>query len=187
MAPVWEANHVWLIFVLDRLLDRVPDRLRIDRLDAVGPAVPGRDRHHPARRRLRPARGHAAAASPARSTRYSRSPRSSPRSRSARRSARSPRRVPVGNAAGHLFSSWLVPPRSWWARWRLSARRLPGGRLPGGRRRETGEPRARAGFRVRALLAGLVAGALALPASWCCTRTPTRSTTALVTARGCRR
>ena len=34
MAPVWEANHVWLIFVLTVVWTAYPDRLRIDRVDA---------------------------------------------------------------------------------------------------------------------------------------------------------
>ncbi len=40
----------------DRHLDRLPERVRLDRLDALRAAVHRRDRHRPARRRLRAAR-----------------------------------------------------------------------------------------------------------------------------------
>ena len=53
---------MWLIFVLDRALDRVPDGIRLDRLHALGPAVPGRDRDRPPRRRLCAALGRPTAA-----------------------------------------------------------------------------------------------------------------------------
>ena len=57
MAPVWEANHVWLIFVLVVLWTCLPDGVRVDRLDAGDPALRRRGRDHPARRRVRPAPG----------------------------------------------------------------------------------------------------------------------------------
>ena len=41
MGPVWEANHVWLIFVLVVVLDGVPGRVRLGRLHALRPALPG--------------------------------------------------------------------------------------------------------------------------------------------------
>ena len=58
MAPVWEANHVWLIFVLTVTWTAYPTRVRLDRLDAVDPAVHRRHRDRPARRRLRAASRH---------------------------------------------------------------------------------------------------------------------------------
>ena len=92
MAPVWEANHVWLIFVLVVLWTAFPERVRLGHLDARRPAVPRRGRDHPARRRVRPARARRrTSARRARSARRSRCPRCSRRSSSARRSARSPR------------------------------------------------------------------------------------------------
>ena len=33
IGPVWEANHVWLIFMLRRAVDRVPRGLRVDHAD----------------------------------------------------------------------------------------------------------------------------------------------------------
>ena len=56
MSPVWEANHVWLIFVLVMRVDGVPGRVRLDLLDAVDPALPGRAGDHLPRRRVRAAR-----------------------------------------------------------------------------------------------------------------------------------
>ena len=39
MGPVWEANHVWLIFVLVVCWTALPGGVRVDRLDARDPAV----------------------------------------------------------------------------------------------------------------------------------------------------
>ena len=41
IGPVWEANHVWLIFVLVVLWTGVLDGVRVDLLDALHPAQPG--------------------------------------------------------------------------------------------------------------------------------------------------
>ena len=55
MGPVWEANHVWLIFVLVVVWTAYPTRVRRDLLDAVRAAVRGRARDHHPRRLLRAA------------------------------------------------------------------------------------------------------------------------------------
>ncbi len=52
MGPVWEANHVWLIFVLVVCWTAYPTRLRLDRLHALLPALHRGHRHHPARHDL---------------------------------------------------------------------------------------------------------------------------------------
>ena len=85
-----------------RALDRLLAGVRVDLLDAVHPAQPGRARHRAARRRASPSTrrrgGPGAGSSPSAS---SGSRRCSRRSSWARSSARSPRgRVPVGNATG---------------------------------------------------------------------------------------
>ena len=54
MGPVWEANHVWLIFVLVVVWTAYPTRVRRDLLDAVRAAVRGGARDHPARRAATP-------------------------------------------------------------------------------------------------------------------------------------
>ena len=67
IGPVWEANHVWLIFVLVVLWTGVRHRVRLDLLDAVHPAQPRRARHRAARVRVRvPAHGAAGAGAGAR-------------------------------------------------------------------------------------------------------------------------
>ena len=64
IGPVWEANHVWLIFVLTVTVDGVPAGVRGGLHHAGGAAVPGRGRDHPARHRVRAARGVARAGRP---------------------------------------------------------------------------------------------------------------------------
>ena len=53
LTPVWEANHVWLIFILVVLWTAFPDGLRGDHVDPLRADRPGRGRDRPARRRLR--------------------------------------------------------------------------------------------------------------------------------------
>ena len=66
IGPVWEANHVWLIFVLVVLWTGVLERVRSDLLDAVHPAQPRRARDRAARRGLRVPQDRAAARGQAR-------------------------------------------------------------------------------------------------------------------------
>ena len=67
IGPVWEANHVWLIFVLVVLWTGFSARVRVDLLDAVHPAQPRRARDRAARVRVRvPPDGAAAAGAGAR-------------------------------------------------------------------------------------------------------------------------
>ena len=49
MAPVWEANNVWLIFALVVLWTAFPPRIRGDHVDALRAAGPGRGRDRAAR------------------------------------------------------------------------------------------------------------------------------------------
>jgi hypothetical protein len=53
MGPVWEANHVWLIFVIVIIFSAFPRRVRAAEHRAVRAVPPGPARHHPARRRVR--------------------------------------------------------------------------------------------------------------------------------------
>ena len=55
MGPVWEANHVWLIFVLTVTWTAYPVFFGSVASTLVGGAVHRRARHHPARRQLRAA------------------------------------------------------------------------------------------------------------------------------------
>ena len=53
IGPVWEANHVWLIYVLVFLWTAFPDGLRADDDDAVRAVAARRARHRAARRGVR--------------------------------------------------------------------------------------------------------------------------------------
>ena len=113
MAPVWEANHVWLIFVLTVVWTAYPEAfgsiastLSVPLfIAAVGIILRG------AAYALR---------SGATSSREVRlidtasgvSSILTPFALGAAIGAIASRRVPVGNAAGDLFSSWLIPRRS---------------------------------------------------------------------------
>src|SRR5829696_1823786 len=52
MGPVWEANHVWLVFVLV-ICWTLPRSLRLHLLDADGAALRRRPRHRPPRHGVR--------------------------------------------------------------------------------------------------------------------------------------
>ncbi len=106
--------------------------------------------------------GRAARASGDASTSCSRCPRCSRRSRSARSSAAiASRRVPVGNAAGDLFSSWLNPTSMIVGALARRQLGLPRRRLPRRRRASASARRASAGRRCRGLRALRCAGAVA--------------------------
>ena len=53
IGPVWEANHVWLIFCFVLLWTGLLRGLRLDHPDPVRPADPGSVRHRAARVELR--------------------------------------------------------------------------------------------------------------------------------------
>ena len=104
MAPVWEANHVWLIFVLTVTWTAYPAAFGsiastlCVALFVAGLGIIVRGAAYALRSGHRGRRARSAASTPP-----PRSPRSSRRSRWARRSAGSPPgRVPFGNAAGDL-------------------------------------------------------------------------------------
>jgi cytochrome d ubiquinol oxidase subunit II len=163
MAPVWEANHVWLIFVLTVVWTAYPaafgsiaSTLSVPLLiAAIGIIFRG------ATYALR------AGTSAPRELRvidtvFSLSSIITPFALGAAVGGIASRRVPVGNAAGHLFSSWLNPTSilvgvlavataAYLAAVFLSADAV---RLD--------QPDLVRQFRARALGAGLVAGAIAL-------------------------
>ncbi len=111
IGPVWEANHVWLIFVLVVLWTGFSSAFEADLLDAVHPAEPRR------------ARGSCCGAPGSRSS----TPRAAPADRRLLRAlfglaslltpffmgtvvgAVAGGRVPVGNATGDAVTSWLNP------------------------------------------------------------------------------
>jgi cytochrome bd ubiquinol oxidase subunit II len=163
MAPVWEANHVWLIFVLTVVWTAYPvafgsiaSTLSVPLLiAAIGIIFRG------ATYALR-----AGASAPRElrviDTAFSLSSILTPFALGAAVGGIASRRVPVGNAAGHLFSSWLNPTSilvgvlavataAYLAAVYLSADAVRLGQADLARQ-----------FRARALGSGLVAGAIAI-------------------------
>ena len=163
MAPVWEANHVWLIFVLTvfwtaypKAFGSIASTLEAPLfIAAVGIIMRG------AAYALRSGASNRRELS-AIDTLFSISSILTPFALGTAVGGIASRRVPVGNATGHLFSSWLNPTSiligvvavaacAYLAAVYLAA--------DAARRRE---PELEAAFRVRALGAGVVTGALAL-------------------------
>jgi cytochrome bd ubiquinol oxidase subunit II len=163
MGPVWEANHLWLIFVLVIMWTAYPlafgsigSTLCVPLfVAAVGIILRG------AAYALR-----AGASTPQEmgriDTLFSLSSILTPFALGAAVGGIASRRVPVGNAAGDLFTSWLNPTSiligvlavavaSYLAAVYLSADAV-----------RIGEPDLARRFRARALVAGVVAGAVAL-------------------------
>jgi cytochrome d ubiquinol oxidase subunit II len=163
MAPVWEANHVWLIFVITVVWTAYPvvfasiaSTLSVPLfIAAIGIVLRGTayaTRSGSASSRERAAIDTVLAVSSI----------LAPFALGTMVGAIASRRVPVGNAAGDLFSSWLNPTSlligvlgvatsAYLAAVYLAADAV---RLD--------EPELAAAFRVRALASGLVAGAVAL-------------------------
>jgi len=168
MAPVWEANHVWLIFVLTVTWTAYPSAfgsiastLSIPLfIAAIGIILRG------AAYALR------AGTASARERRwvdavFAVSSILTPFALGTMVGAIAARRVPVGNAAGHLFSSWTGPTSILVGVLAIATSAyLAAVFLAADARRSSAGAAAdhelEAGFRTRALAAGLVAGAIAL-------------------------
>src|SRR5205807_1316754 len=163
MAPVWEANHVWLIFVLTVFWTAYPTAFGSIAstlaaplfIAAIGIIL----------------RGAAYALRSGASTRrelgvidtvFSISSILTPFALGAAVGAIASRRVPVGNAAGHFFSSWLNPTSILIGVDAVAASAYLAAVYLAADAARRGEPELEREFRVRALGAGIVAGALAL-------------------------
>jgi cytochrome d ubiquinol oxidase subunit II len=162
MAPVWEANHVWLIFVLTVTWTAYPtafgsiaSTLSIPLfIAAVGIILRG------ATYALRAGAGTAAEARRI-DTVFAVSSLATPFALGTCIGALAARRVPVGNAAGHLFSSWLNPTSIMIGVIAvLSSAYLASVYLAADAARHDDAELVRS-FRVRALIAGVLAGAAA--------------------------
>jgi cytochrome d ubiquinol oxidase subunit II len=162
MAPVWEANHVWLIFVLTVTWTAYPtafgsiaSTLSIPLfIAAVGIILRGA---------TYALRSGAATAAEARriDTGFAISSLLTPFALGTCIGALASRRVPVGNAAGSLFSSWLNPTSIVIGVIAvLSSTYLAAVYLAADAARHQDAELARS-FRVRALIAGALAGAAA--------------------------
>jgi cytochrome d ubiquinol oxidase subunit II len=163
MGPVWEANHVWLIFVLTvfwtaypAALGSIASTLAVPLfIAAIGIIMRG------AAYALR-----SGASGPRElsviDTVFSVSSILTPFALGAAVGAIAARRVPVGNAAGHLFSSWLNPTSILIGVDAVAASAYLAAVYLAADAARRGEPSLEEQFRIRALGAGLVAGALAL-------------------------
>ena len=110
MGPVWEANHVWLIFVLVVCWTAYPAAFGSIASTLAVPLFIAGDRHHPARHGVRPALGSDERARAARDRDPVRlSSILTPFALGAAIGGIASGRVPVGNAEGDLVTSWLNP------------------------------------------------------------------------------
>jgi cytochrome d ubiquinol oxidase subunit II len=163
MGPVWEANHVWLIFVLTVFWTAYPAALGSIAstlaaplfIAAIGIVMRG------AAYALR------SGASSRRElgvidTVFSISSILTPFALGTAVGAIASRRVPVGNAAGHFISSWLNPTSILIGVDAVAASAYLAAVYLAADAARRGEPELEHGFRIRALGAGIVAGALAL-------------------------
>jgi cytochrome d ubiquinol oxidase subunit II len=163
MAPVWEANHVWLIFVITVTWTAYPtafgaiaSTLSVPLfIAAVGIVMRG------ASYALR------AGASTARETRtidtvFALSSVLTPFALGTMIGAIAAQRVPVGNAAGHMFSSWTGPTSLLVGALAVASSAYLAAVFLAADADRAGDAQLIADFRARALAAGLVAGAIAL-------------------------
>jgi cytochrome d ubiquinol oxidase subunit II len=163
MAPVWEANHVWLIFVLTVMWTAYPkafgsiaSTLSLALLIAgIGIILRG------ATYALR------SGASGPREQRvigtvFGLSSVLAPFALGAAAGGIASGRVPVGNASGDLFSSWLNPTSILIGSLAVSTGAYLAAVFLTGDSVRAGEPELAEQFRIRALATGLVAGAIAI-------------------------
>jgi cytochrome d ubiquinol oxidase subunit II len=163
MAPVWEANHVWLIFVLTvfwtaypAALGSIASTLGVPLfIAAIGIIFRG------AAYALRSGTSSPRELS-AIDTIFSISSILTPFALGAAAGAIASDRVPVGNAAGHLFSSWLNATSILVGALAVSASAYLAAVYLAADAARLGDPELERGFRVRALGAGVLAGAIAL-------------------------
>jgi cytochrome d ubiquinol oxidase subunit II len=162
MAPVWEANHVWLIFVLTVFWTAYPaafgsiaSTLSVP-LFIAGIGIVFRGATYALRSGARPGREMRAI-----DTVFALSSLLTPFALGAAAGAIASRRVPVGNAAGHLFSSWLNPTSAMIGALAVATAAYMAAVFLAADAVRTGDADSERRFRARALLAGVVTGALA--------------------------
>jgi len=163
MGPVWEANHVWLVFVLTVMWTAYPtafgsiaSTLSVPLLlAAIGIVVRGAAyalrTGAQTRRELRAIDGASAISSIA-----------TPFALGAAVGGIASGRVPVGNAAGDLFSSWLNPTSVLIGCLAIATSAYLAAIYLAADAERLGEHELAQAFRARALAAGIVAGAIAL-------------------------
>ncbi len=163
MAPVWEANHVWLVFVLTVVWTAYPtafgsiaSTLSVPLfIAAVGIIFRGA---------AYALRSGTSTASEARlvDTVFALSSVLTPFALGAAVGGIASLRVPVGNAAGHLFSSWLNPTSVLIGALAVATGAYLAAVFLSADAVRLGEPELERQFRIRALIAGVLAGAIAL-------------------------
>jgi cytochrome d ubiquinol oxidase subunit II len=165
MGPVWEANHVWLIFVLVVLWTAYPvafasiaSTLAIPLfVAAIGIILRG------TAYALR-AGAYSTRELATIDTVFSISSILTPFALGAAAGAVAARRVPVGNAAGDLVSTWLNPTSLTIGALAVTAGAYLAAVFLAADAVRRGQPALETAYRLRALAAGIVAGALALAA-----------------------
>jgi cytochrome d ubiquinol oxidase subunit II len=163
MAPVWEANHVWLIFVLTVLWTAYPTAFEsiVSTLSvpffiaAIGIILRGAS--YALRSGARAGRETRAI-----DTVFALSSLLTPFALGAAAGGIASRRVPVGNAAGHLFSSWLNPTSVMIGLLAVATAAYMAAVFLAADAVRVGDEDCERQFRTRALIAGAVAGALAV-------------------------
>jgi cytochrome d ubiquinol oxidase subunit II len=164
MAPVWEANHVWLIFVLvvtwtayPTAFGSIASTLAVALLiAAVG--IIARGSAYALRSGAPPDRG----AEGATGFIFGASSLLTPFALGAALGGIASGRVPVGNAAGDLLASWLNPTSITIGILAVATSGYLAAVYLAGDATRAGERELAAAFRRRALIMGLVAGALAV-------------------------
>jgi cytochrome d ubiquinol oxidase subunit II len=163
MGPVWEANHVWLIFVLVVCWTAYPVAFASITSTLAVPlfiAVVGiilRGTSYALRGQLEGARGHRAVENT-----FALSSVLTPFALGAVAGAIASGRVPVGNAAGDLVTSWLNPTSAMIGALAVATSAYLAAVYLAADAHRLGERRLERDFRLRALWSGVVAGALAL-------------------------
>jgi cytochrome d ubiquinol oxidase subunit II len=163
MAPVWEANHVWLIFVLTVLWTAYPTAFEsiVSTLSvpfflaAIG--IVFRGATYALRSGARAGRETRAI-----DTVFALASLLTPFALGAAAGGIASRRVPVGNAAGHLFLSWLNPTSVMIGALAVATAAYMAAVFLAADAVRVGDADCERQFRARALIAGAVAGALAV-------------------------
>jgi cytochrome bd ubiquinol oxidase subunit II len=165
MGPVWEANHVWLIFVLTVTWTSYPvffasiaSTLSVP-LFIAGLGIILRGASYALR----------SGAADGRETllvdgAFSIASLVTPFALGCMAGALAAERVPVGNAAGHQFSSWLAPVPLMIGALAVCFSVYMAGIFLAADAHRTGQPELADSFRIRALVAGATAGAVSIVA-----------------------
>ena len=133
IGPVWEANHVWLIFVFVVLWTAFPEAYASITLTLFVPLTHRRARHRAARRELRVPQGGRDRTRDRRDfgAAFAVSSVLVPYCMGAVAGGIASGRVPAGGEAGDPVDSWINPTSILGGRARRRGGRLPGRRLPG--------------------------------------------------------